>query len=97
MPGSPTTPGRTAARDGAAVRVAFHNANRVGTQDEWHFVAQWLARTCPCRRFTATLTGDDARLGVDVARYSFVVSDFHQLLLAGLPAHSQPPPASYCQ
>jgi hypothetical protein len=26
-------------------------------------------------------------LGADVDRYSFVVVDFHHLLLAGLPAH----------
>ena len=35
----------------------------------------------PCPR------GRDARLGADADRYSFVVSDLHQLLLAGLPAH----------
>ena len=28
-----------------------------------------------------------ARLGADAGRYSFIVSYFHRLLLAGLPAH----------
>ena len=32
MPGSPTTPGRPGARDGAPVRVAFRVANSVGTR-----------------------------------------------------------------
>src|SRR5439155_12862166 len=39
-----------------------------------------------CRRFAAALTGDRARLEVDVDRYSFIVSDLHRLLIAGLPA-----------
>jgi hypothetical protein len=51
------------------------------------FAAQWLAYTLPCRRFTPILADDGARLGVDVDRYSFIVADFHRLLLAGLPAH----------
>jgi len=33
-----------------------------------------------------------ARLGADADRYSFIVVDFHHLLLAGLPAHSLVPP-----
>ena len=33
------------------------------------------------------LTADDARLGADAVRYSFIVVDLHHLLLAGLPAH----------
>jgi hypothetical protein len=41
----------------------------------------------PYRRFTSVLANSDARLGVDAVRYSFVASDFHRLLLAGLPAH----------
>jgi len=46
---------------------------------------QWLAYTLPCRRFAVTLTVDSARLGVNVDRYSFIATDFHRLLLAGLP------------
>ena len=30
--------------------------------------------------------------GVDAVRYSFIVTDLHHLLLAGLPAHSALPP-----
>jgi hypothetical protein len=87
MPGSPTTPGRSGARDGAPARVAFRSINNVGTRDELTFVAQWLACALPYRRFAATLADGDARLGADAGRYSFIVSDLHQLLLAGLPAH----------
>ena len=47
-----------------------------------------LAYAIPYRRFIIGLTASDARLGADVVRYSFIVSDFHRLLLAGLPAHS---------
>ena len=51
------------------------------------FAAQWLAYALPCRRFAGALADADARLGADVDRYSFIVVDFHHLLLAGLPAH----------
>jgi len=46
-----------------------------------------LAYVLPCRRFALALTSNDARLGADVGRYSFIVVDLHHLLLAGLPAH----------
>ncbi|KAA0998691.1 hypothetical protein FVF58_43370 [Paraburkholderia panacisoli] len=52
-------------------------------------MAQWLARTLPYRRFADILADTDARLGVDVVRYSFIVVDLHHLLLAGLPAHTE--------
>jgi hypothetical protein len=87
MPGSATTPDRQGARDVAPLRVAFHSVNGVGIRDN-SFAAQWLAYALPCRRFALTLTGNDARLGADVDRYSFIVVDLHHLLLAGLPAHS---------
>jgi hypothetical protein len=86
MPGSVTTPGRSGARDGAPVRFAFRNRYGVGARDI-PFAAQWLAYAIPCRRFAASLTTGDARLGADAGRYSFIVSDSHRLLLAGLPAH----------
>ena len=87
MPGSSTTPGQPDTRDGVTVRVAFRPLNGVGTRDKMAIVAQWLAYALPYRRFVATLTNDNARLGVDVDRYSFIVVDLHHLLLAGLPAH----------
>jgi hypothetical protein len=40
----------------------------------------------PYRRFVDILADASARLGADVDRYSFIVMDFHHLLLAGLPA-----------
>ena len=52
------------------------------------FAAQWLAYALPCRRFASALADNDARLGADVDRYSFIASDLHRLLLAGLPAHN---------
>jgi hypothetical protein len=51
------------------------------------FAAPWLACTFPYRRFARALTDTPARLGADVARYAFIVTDLHPLLLAGLPAH----------
>jgi hypothetical protein len=81
MPGSPTTPGRAGTRAIAPVRVAFRFENSVGTQDNSSFAAQWLACAHPCRRFTAALADDGARLGADADRYSFIVVDLHHLLL----------------
>jgi hypothetical protein len=46
--------------------------------------AQWLAYAFPYRRFAVALAGYRARLRVDADRYSFIVSDLHRLLLAGL-------------
>ena len=85
MPGSRTTPGRPGARDGAPGRIAFRRVNGVGPRDKT-FAAQWLAYAHPYRRFAPALAGNDARLGADVGRYSFIAVDFHHLLLAGLPA-----------
>jgi hypothetical protein len=89
MPGSPTTPGHPGARAHAPVCIAFRLRNGVGTRDMNLYEAQWLAYVVPCRRFAAALAGDRARLGVDVDRYSFIVSDLHRLLIAGLPAHCE--------
>src|SRR5439155_18544904 len=80
------TPGRPGARDGAPVRVAFRTRNSVGTRG-LAFAAQWLAYALPYRRFVAVLADVNARLGVDVDRYTLIVVDLHHLLLAGLPAH----------
>jgi hypothetical protein len=54
------------------------------------FAARWLACTIPCRRFVPGLAADNARLGADAVRYSFIAVDSHHLLLAGLPAHLTP-------
>jgi hypothetical protein len=91
MPGSLTTPDRPGARAGALARVAFRFGNSVGIRNHGTFAARWLACTVPCRRFAPGLAARHARLGADVDRYSFVVSDSHRLLLAGLPAHYQVP------
>jgi len=89
MPGSTTTPGQADTRDGASARIAFHVVERVGTQDIPNFAARWLACAHPCRRFASTLADADARLGADAGHYSFIVADFHRLLLASLLAHRQ--------
>ena len=89
MPGSSTTPGRPGARINVPVRVAFRLRNGVGAQDMNLYEAQWLAYGLPCRRFAAALTDDTARLRANVDRYSFIASDFHRLLVAGLPAHCE--------
>jgi hypothetical protein len=87
MPGSQTTQGRLDTRADVSSHVAFRQTYVVGTLGNNTFAAQWLAYTLPCRRFTDTLTDADARLGANVGRYSFIATDFHRLLLAGLPAH----------
>ena len=89
MPGSSTTPGRPGARVDVPVRVAFRLRNGVGAQAMNLYEAQWLAYALPYRRFAAALTDCDARLGADMDRYSFIVSDLHRLLVAGLPAHCE--------
>jgi hypothetical protein len=68
MPGSPTTPGRAGACDGAPERVAFRLLDSVGTRNYPSFAAQWLACAFPYRRFADTLTDACARLGADVVR-----------------------------
>ena len=87
MPGSPTTPGRPRACDGARRRIAFRYTDSVGTRNKFSFAARWLACTYPCRRFADILADVCARLGADVVRYSFIVVDLHHLLLAGPPAY----------
>jgi len=89
MPGSSTTPGRPGARVDVPVRVAFRLRNGVGAQNMNLYEAQLLAYALPYRRFAAALTGCDARLGADMDRYSFIASDLHRLLVAGLPAHCE--------
>ena len=86
MPGSPTALGRAGTRNSVPVHVAFRLQNSVGTQKKADFAAQWLAYALPCRRFADVLADNCARLGADVGCYSFIVADFHRLLLAGLPA-----------
>jgi len=68
----------------AVLPSAYETESAPGISD---FVAQWLACALPYRRFVDVLTNGNARLGADADRYSFIVSDFHRLLLAGLPAH----------
>jgi hypothetical protein len=85
MPGSQTTPRDHRTCDIARGPVAFHSSQSVGCSGFGFFVAQWLAYALPYRRFAAALTDVNARLGADVVRYSFIVMDFHHLLLAGLP------------
>jgi hypothetical protein len=89
MPGSLTTPRDQRTRDTARGPVAFRSSQGVGCSGFGFFVAQWLAYALPCRRFDATLADGNARLGADVGRYSFIVMDFHHILLAGLPAHAK--------
>jgi hypothetical protein len=96
MPGSQTALGRAGARNSAPVRIAFRKRNSVGTQDDVDFAAQWLAYAIPCRRFACILADTCARLGADVVCYSFIVVDFHHLLLADLSAHSANDPLYAC-
>src|SRR5271166_5077524 len=83
MPGSSTTPGWAAARTNALVHVAFRVSDHVGARYFESFAAPWLAYVLPYRRFDTALAVCVARLGVDAVCYSFIVADFHPLLLAG--------------
>ena len=77
MPGSSTPPGRQALRFRAwlCCLPPSKQRRRTGIID---FVAQWLAYVLPYRRFVDVLANGNARLGADVVRYSFIVSDFHR-------------------
>src|ERR1700733_13982483 len=74
----------------ALSRSAMSPSVGIKTSAPWimTFAAQWLAYALPCRRFACALASAYARLGADVDRYSFIASDLHRLLLAGLPAHN---------
>ena len=84
MPGSLTTPGRPRTRNNARERLAFRFRYSVGIREGGSFAARWLAYTLPCRRFACILANANARLGANVGRYSFIATDLHRLLLAGL-------------
>ena len=84
MLGSTTTPGRRCSRDCGHLRVAFRSYHGVGARKVF-FEAQWPACACPDRRFDVALTDADARLGVDMTRYVFIVRDSHSVFLAGFP------------
>lgn len=79
MLGSATTPGRTGTCEGAPAHVAFRVVERVGTAPEEILCLRGsMAGLCmPLIRANA-----DARLGVDVERYSFIRVDLHRLLFA---------------
>ena len=51
------------------------------------FAARYPAYALPYRLFVCLLTETSARLGADVVRYTFIVEDFHFLLLASLLAN----------
>ena len=89
MPGSTTTQDRKYARVGAHPRFAFRCDNGVGVPID-SFAARWLAYAYPYRRFVPGLATEDARLGADAVRYSFIVVDLHHLLLANLPGAPSP-------
>ncbi len=84
MPGSTTTSGCVRSHDNERAHIAFHVSQRVSAREDI-FEAQWLACACPDRRFAVALAGADARLGVDMTRYVFIVRDSHSVFLAGFP------------
>ena len=57
VPGSSTTRDRLSTRIYAFKRIAFRQANIVGTPDYKSIAAQWLACASPYRRFTSALAG----------------------------------------
>src|SRR5262245_7751685 len=82
MPGSTTTPGHLDTRSCRAHACCLPPTERRRRPSCGTFAAQWLAYALRYRRFAYTLAGACARLGADADRYSFIVADFHRLLLA---------------
>ena len=85
MPGSSTTQDRICARVDAHPRFAFRCDNGVGSRKILSRLNGWPIAPQPTLRRRPR--GRRARLGADAVRHSFIVVDFHHLLLAGLPAH----------
>ena len=89
MPGSTTTRGQHVSCDIDTGCVAFCWTENISAPD-LSYAAQYLACALPCERFTSALADTRASLGAGTVRYSFTVTDFHRLPLAGLPAHPSP-------
>jgi hypothetical protein len=90
MPGSTTTRGRHVSCDIDTGCVAFCWTENISAPN-LSCAAQYLACALPCERFTSALADIRASLGAGAVRYSFTVTDFHRLPLAGLPAHPSTP------
>ena len=84
MPGSTTTRGRHVSRNINTGHVAICGTENIGTPN-LSYAAQYLACALPCERFTPTLANSPS-LGAGTVRYTFTVTDFHRLPVAGLPA-----------
>ena len=89
MPGSSTTPGLTGTCVDAPVNVAFRSEYSVGTWDNtlsrlhgWPMRSPTDASPLASR---PTVHGS----GPMWIAIPYIVTDFHHLLLAGLPAHTQ--------
>ena len=87
MPGSSTTPGRPGARVDVPVRVAVRLRRRRPGYESLRGSMAGLCTALPTLR--RRLYGLRRTLRADMDRYSFIVSDLHRLLVAGLPAHCE--------
>ena len=85
--GSETAQRQTAARSSASVHIAFHSPTGVGTLNKTAFAAPYPAYARPYQLLVCLLTETSAWLGADVVRYTFIVEDFHLLLLTSLLAN----------
>jgi hypothetical protein len=90
MPGSTATRGQHASCDIDTGCVAFCWTENISAPN-LSYAAQCLACALPCERFTSALADICASVGAGAVRYSFTVTDFHRLPLAGLPAHPSTP------
>ena len=93
MPGSTTTRGQHVSCDVDTGCVAFCWTENISAPN-LSYAAQYLACALPCERFTSALADTRASLGAGAVRYSFTVTDFHRLPLAGLSGESRDPKAS---
>ena len=67
--------------------ITFRPPNQRRRSGLTAFAAQWPAYVSPYRLLVCPLAETSARLGADVVRYTFIVEDFHLLLLASLLAN----------
>ena len=86
MPGSPTTPGRPSTRITCSF-VLPSGASTPSAPEISDFRGSMAGLHAPLPTLRRHPRGYLRTARADVVRYSFIVTDFHHLLLAGLPAH----------
>ena len=84
---STTTPGSAACVLRYRHSAVLPSVGRKTSAPRLSYAAQYLACALPCECFTSALADNPCITRGQCVRYSFTVTDFHRLPLAGLPAH----------